>query len=144
MCILQEWSFFFTQTCGVRALKICKSSTINALGLSCLISDLQTALEDYFMWEHICVAYTGLIFFGARFFYDIDVCHLFTQSMLAIISFVEGVTYCADPSLLWVLSRASSFTMWLSLPCQRWVLLPSCWSISLHNSFFVFLICSDR
>ena len=78
------------------------------------------------------------------FFNGIDVCHLFTQSMLVIIPLVGGVTRCADPSLLWVLSSASSFTMWLSLSCQRWVLFPSCWSRSLRIIFFVFLICSDR
>ena len=44
------------------------------------------------MWECLCVACMGLIFFGARAFYSIDVCHLFPQCMLAIIPLIGGVT----------------------------------------------------
>ena len=44
------------------------------------------------MWEHPCVACVGLIFFGARAFFCMNVCHLFPQCMLAVIPLIGGVS----------------------------------------------------
>ena len=41
-----------------------------------------------FMWEHSCVACVGLIFFGAKGVFSMDVCHLFQQWMLILISLI--------------------------------------------------------
>ena len=37
------------------------------------------------MWEHFCVACVGLIFFGAKGVFSMDICHLFQQCMLILI-----------------------------------------------------------
>ena len=44
------------------------------------------------MWESTSVACEGLIFFGERAVFCIDVCHLFTQCILAAIPLIGGVT----------------------------------------------------
>ena len=44
------------------------------------------------MWEHPCVACVGLIFFGARVVFSIDICHFFPQCILAISPFIGGMT----------------------------------------------------
>ena len=45
------------------------------------------------MWECSCVAFVGLIFFGARAVFSLDACHLFPQCMLAVvIPLLGGVT----------------------------------------------------
>ena len=54
--------------------------------------DPQTVSEGYFIWELPCVACLGLIVFGVRVVFTIDVFHLFPQCMLAIIPFIGGVT----------------------------------------------------
>ena len=43
------------------------------------------------MWEHSCLAFVGLIFFGLRAAFGLDACHLFRQPVLAIIPLSEGV-----------------------------------------------------
>ena len=43
-----------------------------------------------FIWEHSCVAYVGLIFFGAKGVFSIDICHLFQQCKLILISLIRN------------------------------------------------------
>ena len=43
--------------------------------------------------EPLCVTCMGLIFFGARGVFSIDVCHLFPHCIMAVIPFIGGVTY---------------------------------------------------
>ena len=68
------------------------------------------------MWEHPCVVYVGLTFFGVRVVFSIDDCHLFPQCMLAIIHLIGGLSavlvtrtcsgYCAGPLLYFMVFSA--------------------------------------
>jgi len=44
------------------------------------------------MWEHPCAGCVGLIFFGARAVFSMDVYLLFPQCKLAIVPLIGGVT----------------------------------------------------
>ena len=68
-----------------------------------------------------------------------DVCHLFPQCILAIIPLKGGMTgvvtrACPD------IEQGLPFALWLSLPCQRWGLLPSCWSRGPQISFLAVIL----
>ena len=87
-------------------------------GSSSKCQTLRLTWRAIFMWELPCVAWVGLIFFGARAFFSIDICHLFLQCMLAVIPLIGGVTdvvvsrnctgYWARPSLCSVVVTALS------------------------------------
>ena len=57
------------------------------------LPDPQTVLEGIFLkWECPCVASVGLIYFGVRAVFNMYICLLFPQCMLAIIPLIGGVT----------------------------------------------------
>ena len=43
------------------------------------------------MWKYPCIACMGLMLFGARVVFIVDVCHLFPQCMLVIIPLIGGL-----------------------------------------------------
>ena len=73
------------------------SASSSSFYLSYSVSLREAVLECCYMLEHSCVACVGLMFFGVREVFGLDVCHvchLFTQHVLAIIPLIEGVQVC--------------------------------------------------
>ena len=61
-------------------------------GFFLLMPDPQTVLEGYFYVGTSLHSLCGLIIFGVRAVFSMDVCHLFPQCKLAVIPLIGGVT----------------------------------------------------
>ena len=132
VCIFQEWSFFFYQSCGFLIFKPQWASKPNSPVFFPQFLTVRLSWSDIFMCEHPYLGCVGLIFFffffGVRAGFSMDDCCLFPWCMLAVI-FLIGVEWCDDQSLHWILSGASH-------------LLPCYWSRGPQICFWaVFLIC---
>ena len=100
---------------------------------------LRLSWRAIFLWEHPFVVCVGLLLFGTRAAFSIDVCHLFSQCVLAIIPLIAGVADIETRALH--PEQGICFAVWVSPPYQRQDLLPSCWKRSPQICFLaVFLI----
>ena len=77
--------------CGAPALKPRWPSRLDALGILPFSARPPDCLGYFYVGTSLCNLH-GLIFFGVRAVFSMDVCHLFPQCMLAVVPLIGDVT----------------------------------------------------